>query len=407
MSQAGSESAAAKEPSFKEGERVLAYHGPLLYEAKVQKSENKEDEWRYHVHYLCHIVVYHHVWVVSHLCPYGAIFFLNSIFMNPVEGLVSIIALMLFSCLSALLIQVNSLLNMFIFNEYSWDEWVTNDRLLKLTDENIRKQQELEKSQVVDKSVKSGRSAQHKPKGSNDAKTDKEDTKIIIKGKKRKSQPGGTEEKERKSSESLFMSHFPSTLKKQLVDDWEFVTQLGKLVKLPRSPTIDDILKKYLEHRTKKDNKINDSYAEILKGLRCYFDKALPAMLLYKKERQQYSEEVKGDVSPSTIYGAEHLLRLFVKLPELLASVNMEEDALNKLQQKLLDILNAAEGFLKYGTRCIRGCVRPCGHPTFGTVVITNHVNFISKKLNSKFSNLKGKVVVTVQLRTFKPWSFA
>ncbi|XP_015636897.1 protein MRG1 isoform X5 [Oryza sativa Japonica Group] len=282
-------------PSFKEGERVLAYHGPLLYEAKilssgflkVQKSENKEDEWRYHVHYLG--------W------------------------------------------------------SKSWDEWVTNDRLLKLTDENIRKQQELEKSQAVDKSVKSGRSAQHKPKA--DAKTDKEDTKIIVKGKKRKSQPGGTEEKERKSSESLFMSHFPSTLKKQLVDDWEFVTQLGKLVKLPRSPTVDDILKKYLEHRTKKDNNrtlassegatttINDSYAEILKGLRCYFDKALPAMLLYKKEQQQYTEEVKGDVSPSIIYGAEHLLRLFVKLPELLASVNMEEDALNKLQQKLLDIL--------------------------------------------------------------------
>uniref|UniRef100_A0A0E0J2V1 MRG domain-containing protein n=1 Tax=Oryza nivara TaxID=4536 RepID=A0A0E0J2V1_ORYNI len=383
MSQAGSESAAAKEPSFKEGERVLAYHGPLLYEAKVQKSENKEDEWRYHVHYLCHIVVYHHVWVVSHLCPYGAIFFLNSIFMNPVEGLVSIIALMLFSCLSALLIQVNSLLNMFIFNEYSWDEWVTNDRLLKLTDENIRKQQELEKSQMQ--------------------KLIKKTPRLLSRGRNAKV----SLEKERKSSESLFMSHFPSTLKKQLVDDWEFVTQLGKLVKLPRSPTIDDILKKYLEHRTKKDNKINDSYAEILKGLRCYFDKALPAMLLYKKERQQYSEEVKGDVSPSTIYGAEHLLRLFVKLPELLASVNMEEDALNKLQQKLLDILNAAEGFLKYGTRCIRGCVRPCGHPTFGTVVITNHVNFISKKLNSKFSNLKGKVVVTVQLRTFKPWSFA
>ncbi|KAF2932469.1 hypothetical protein DAI22_04g000200 [Oryza sativa Japonica Group] len=186
-------------PSFKEGERVLAYHGPLLYEAKVQKSENKEDEWRYHVHYLG--------W------------------------------------------------------SKSWDEWVTNDRLLKLTDENIRKQQELEKSQAVDKSVKSGRSAQHKPK---DAKTDKEDTKIIVKGKKRKSQPGGTEEKERKSSESLFMSHFPSTLKKQLVDDWEFVTQLGKLVKLPRSPTVDDILKKYLEHRTKKDNKYRGIHHDVL-----------------------------------------------------------------------------------------------------------------------------------------------
>ncbi|KAF7005976.1 hypothetical protein CFC21_022732 [Triticum aestivum] len=221
----------------------------------------------------------------------------------------------------------------------NWDEWVASDRLLKLTEENVRKQLEL-KNQSGDKSVRTGgRSAQHNPKGSNaDAKADKEDTKGLVKGKKRKNQLG-VEEKERRSSESLLMSQFPVTLKKQLVDDWEFVTQLGKLVKLPRSPTVDDILTKYLEYRVKKDNKISDSCAEVTKGLRCYFDKALPAMLLYKKEQKQYKEEIKGDVSPSTVYGAEHLLRLFVKLPELLSSVNMEEDALNKLQQKLLDIL--------------------------------------------------------------------
>ncbi|KAL5664965.1 hypothetical protein ACJX0J_025073, partial [Zea mays] len=225
----------------------------------------------------------------------------------------------------------------------NWDEWVANDRLLELTEENVRKQQELDKNQVVDKTMKSGRSTQHKPKVSNaDAKADKDDTKslISVKGKKRKSQLGTEiQDKEKRSSHSLLVLQFPLPLKKQLVDDWEFVTQMGKLVKLPRSPTVDDILKKYLEHRAKKDGKINDSYAEILKGLRCYFDKALPAMLLYKKERDQYAEEVKGDVSPSTVYGAEHLLRLFVKLPELLASVNMEEDALNKLQLKLLDVL--------------------------------------------------------------------
>lgn len=57
--------------------------------------------------------------------------------------------------------------------------------------------------------------------------------------------------------------------------------------------------------------RISDSCAEVTKGLRCYFDKALPAMLLYKKEQKQYKEEIKGDVSPSTVYGAEHLLRLF------------------------------------------------------------------------------------------------
>jgi mortality factor 4-like protein 1 len=50
---------------------------------------------------------------------------------------------------------------------------------------------------------------------------------------------------------------------------------------------------------------------EILKGLRCYFNQALPAMLLYKSERQQYKESISDDAPPSTVYGAEHLLRLF------------------------------------------------------------------------------------------------
>ncbi|TVU06804.1 hypothetical protein EJB05_46839, partial [Eragrostis curvula] len=66
-----------------------------------------------------------------------------------------------------------------------------------------------------------------------DAKGDKDDTKTLVKGK-RKIRPGA-EEKEKRSSESLLVSQFLLALKKQLVDDWEFVsvTQLGKVVKLP------------------------------------------------------------------------------------------------------------------------------------------------------------------------------
>jgi len=48
----------------------------------------------------------------------------------------------------------------------SWDEWVGIDRLMKYTDENIQKQQALEKKQGVDKNQKSARSALTKPKGS-------------------------------------------------------------------------------------------------------------------------------------------------------------------------------------------------------------------------------------------------
>ncbi|XP_062155440.1 protein MRG1 isoform X4 [Alnus glutinosa] len=220
----------------------------------------------------------------------------------------------------------------------SWDEWVGADRLMKHTEENITKQQALDKKQGVDKNLRSGRSAQTKPKSSADTKVDKEDLKNnVSKGKKRKSESGV--EKDNVSLEKLVKIQIPSTLRKQLVDDWEFVNQQDKLVKLPRSPTVDDILTKYLEYRSKKDGMMTDSIGEILKGVRCYFDKALPMMLLYKKERKQYHEVVIDNVSPSTIYGAEHLLRLFVKLPELLAYVNIEEETLTRLQQKLLDFL--------------------------------------------------------------------
>lgn len=46
----------------------------------------------------------------------------------------------------------------------SWDEWVTADRLMKTTEENIQKQKALDKKQGVDKNPKSGRSNQTKPK---------------------------------------------------------------------------------------------------------------------------------------------------------------------------------------------------------------------------------------------------
>ncbi|KAK4749420.1 hypothetical protein SAY87_026869 [Trapa incisa] len=220
----------------------------------------------------------------------------------------------------------------------SWDEWVGADRLLKYTEENIMKQQTLEKKQGIDKNPKSGRLIQYKLKNAVDSKVEKEDLKgTATKGKKRKND--AIAESENAILEKFVKIQIPLTLKKQLVDDWEFVTQQDKLIKLPRSPTVDDILTSYLDYKSKKDAMITDSVGEVLKGLRCYFDKALPAMLLYKKERQQYKETIAPTESPSTIYGAEHLLRLFVKLPELLAHVNIEEETLTRLQQKLADFL--------------------------------------------------------------------
>ncbi|KAK4381391.1 protein MRG1 [Sesamum angolense] len=266
---------------FQEGEQVLAFHGPCLYDAKVSLSI---------------VLLYREsqLSIKSVLFRYKRLSF---IWRNG--GIMSIIL---------------------------WDEWLGVDCLLKRTEENVRKQKELKEKHAVEKNAKLGRLSQDKTKNS-----------IGVRGKKRKHEI--IEKEVCVPLEKLVNIQIPSTLKKQLVDDHECINQLGQLVKLPRSPSVYEILNKYFDYRVKKDGMIVETVVEIVNGLRCYFDKALPAMLLYKHERLQYEEVIADNVSPSGVYGAEHLLRLFVKLPEMLSCIQIEMETLTELQQRLHDFL--------------------------------------------------------------------
>ena len=37
---------------FLEGEKILCFHGPLIYEAKIQKVELKDNQTKYFIHYM-------------------------------------------------------------------------------------------------------------------------------------------------------------------------------------------------------------------------------------------------------------------------------------------------------------------------------------------------------------------
>lgn len=207
----------------------------------------------------------------------------------------------------------------------NWDEWVETDRLMKPTEENLQKVSDEKQSTDVKAGYVSGKRIKNN---------------ALLTCHKRKTEhamvKGG---KDNVALEKLVNISIPPMLKTQLMDDYESINQMGKLVKLPRIPNVDDILEFYRDYRGKKDDVMAASVGEVLSGLLVYFNKALPVMLLYNKERQQYEEATVDNASPSAVYGAEHLLRLFVKLPALLYELNIEEKTLRELQQILQDFL--------------------------------------------------------------------
>lgn len=136
----------------------------------------------------------------------------------------------------------------------------------------------------------------------------------------------------------------PFTLKKALVEDWERLTQVDPplLVALPRSPCVHDVVQLYLENKAKRSSAAGQlKIVELFEGLVLYFDHALPVVLLYRTERRQYSDLVAKHpgVQPSKLYGCEHLLRLFTKLPSVLGQVPMSTVESSQLQTNLTDFL--------------------------------------------------------------------
>lgn len=84
---------------------------------------------------------------------------------------------------------------------------------------------------------------------------------------------------------------------------------------------------------------------QVADGLVSYFDKTLVSRLLYTSEWPQAEQALAGGRKPSTVYGAEHLLRLFVKLPELLAQTSLRPDQGPFLSSCLNDALRYIAAF--------------------------------------------------------------
>ncbi|EFJ35331.1 hypothetical protein SELMODRAFT_405343 [Selaginella moellendorffii] len=140
----------------------------------------------------------------------------------------------------------------------------------------------------------------------------------------------------------------PRTLRRHLQDHKDRIENL-QLTRLPKKPSVEDILKLYQDHRMLKRGKIERIDVEVSNGLRYYFDRTLKNLLLYPAERKQYATllSLNSDVVSSTIYGAEHLLRLFPKLPELLVYDQLKEKEVSELEDKVMEIMLSHGRFIE------------------------------------------------------------
>ncbi|TFK71406.1 MRG-domain-containing protein [Pluteus cervinus] len=290
---ASTAAAASSTPTYTQNERVLCYHGPLIYEAKVLMVQTFDEATTITGHIGPHYFVHYKGW------------------------------------------------------KQTWDEWVPASRLLKHNENNLAMQKTLQQTNApaastasASKSAKAGTTREGA--GTRGARKDG------TRGTKR-----GREEDETVKKPDIRLT-IPELLKVQLVDDWECVTKNNQLVTLPRNPTVVDLLTEFAAYITSaKPSHLREPalvVPTIVSGLQVYFDRSLGANLLYRFERPQYAEMRKQYVTGpkviigqekevSAVYGAEHLLRMLVSLPQMIAHTTLDPESVLLVRDYVNELL--------------------------------------------------------------------
>ncbi|KKY20852.1 putative histone acetylase complex subunit [Phaeomoniella chlamydospora] len=165
--------------------------------------------------------------------------------------------------------------------------------------------------------------------------------------------------------------YIPDTIKGYLVDDWEYVTKNYQLVPLPAKYPVNWIMDEYFDQE-KVNRRLGSPEAQFLEevriGIKEWFKRALGKTLLYRFEREQYSDVSAWweDVTDPNdkwygrgvgdCYGVEHLCRLLgissfrsssqlftntsffplqVKIPEYISHTNMDAQSINTMRKEL------------------------------------------------------------------------
>jgi len=271
-------------------ERVLCYHGPLIYEAKVLKTDTWDETTTKLGSVGVHYYVHYKGW------------------------------------------------------KQTWDEWVPASRLLKFNDTNLA----LQKTLIAAQKATTAPAKTSTSSGTiGSSLTGRRD------GGRKDGRKRGREEDDFSKKPDLKLV-IPDVLKVVLVDDWEAVTKGNQLVSLPRKPNVQEILSQFKEHVLSLPSpppQAQTILPTLLTGLQTYFDRSLGTSLLYRFERAQYATSRRNWVTGphvvvgeekemSAVYGAEHLCRLLVNLPTMISHTTMDQESVNILRDYVTQLMD-------------------------------------------------------------------
>ncbi|XP_036595930.1 mortality factor 4-like protein 1 [Trichosurus vulpecula] len=295
-----------RKPQFEVGERVLCFREHLLYEAECVKVSVKYRKVKYLVHY-----------------PGG--------------------------------------------NENWDDEWVPESRLLKYSEINLQKQRELFEQEQSIKEKMAGVASRKKTSegpqqnreenmtetdsssagnraGSSSSETPQRPLPLQ---RGRALASADTEPYRELMRRTDFKVDIPTELKPWLVNDWNMVTRQNKLFCLPAKKNVESILEDYKLYELSNANSEDKIYAvpEVVAGIRAYFNMMLSSHLLYKFEKPQHATILANDpgIPMSYVYGAPHLLRLFVKIGGMLSHIFFDTHSTTLLLKHLHDFVKYLE----------------------------------------------------------------
>ncbi|XP_065911948.1 mortality factor 4-like protein 1 isoform X2 [Dysidea avara] len=203
----------------------------------------------------------------------------------------------------------------------AWDEWVPETRILKLDETGLEKQKSLQEENLTEKAKQ--KSKKKKKAAEPDSGVKKKRSRHDHSQAASASAPSSPK-KTKEFSSRIFIS---SPLQKKLLESADNICKHNKLLKLPAAMTVNKILDQFLEENRQTDvpRAQAGTLEELAAGIKQYFNLTLGTQLLYKQEKQQF-KELTG-VTPSECYGADHLLRLFVKYGPALSMLSTEEDS--------------------------------------------------------------------------------